>query len=327
MNKRCKKLQKKLILYAYDDLSTVEKSELELHLTTCSHCRQTLEEIYKLSKIIPQKPLYTPTEKELCALRKTVDAKLDQKQQKQVFSFTFLAPKPVYQIGFVLFLIAFGFLLGRQTLTPSKDTSYQALLAANKMVQTQNSAINPVLASVERLTVDPKSGEIEISYNTVNDIKLRGNLENPAIRHVLKSTLLEEQSPAVRLHAIKAIGSFAESEKTLNADLISGIEKLLETEKNPGIRLLAVRILKMLPMNSHIQNIFLNILLYDQNTPMRMQALEALADAEFDSTTKAVLHTARQDSNSYIRLNAQNLLQSRQKQSIKIERKGYHENL
>ncbi len=324
MQNRCKTYRQRLILYMYDELSLLEKSELELHLTSCSGCRQALEETKKFYAMVPREYLYTPSENELKALRNTMGLKLQQREEKKRFSFTFLAPKPVYQIGFALFLIAFGFLLGRTTLFGDKTNQipYKGLITANEIVQTRNSAINPILASVDKLKFDPETGEIEISYNTINDIRLRGNSGDPEIRQMLRRTLLEENSPAIRLHAVKAIASIAESENILNNDLISGIEQLLETEENPGVRLLAVKILKMLPLNKNIQNIFLNIILYDDSTPLRMEALEALSTAKIDEETEKVLHSAVQDSNSYIRMNAKKLLEREENKTIKIEREG-----
>ena len=54
----------------------------------------------------------------------------------------------------------------------------------------------------------------------------------------------------------------------------------LENDKNPGIRLKAIKLLKRLPMNESVKNILIQTLFHDSNTGVQVEAADALHDLE-----------------------------------------------
>lgn len=308
------KYRKNLALHAFGELNEAERAELEAHLAGCAECRAELEQLRALRRAAPAQPAWEPDEAALQSLRNRVSREIRRRAHKSTgFGgqlLNFLQPAPLLRIGLAAALFIIGFFLGRQGL-PSKpgdaDAVLQELLTASGQVQSGNSAVNPLLASVERIEYDSQTGKIRIFYTTLNDIELRGNLlrqtgDDAAIRQLLREALLEEQNPAVRLHAVKAVTSLAEQNAPLGGDIIEALAMLLEKEQNPGVRLRVLRALKHAAPDPALKITLLRILLDDPNPALRIEALEALLSGELSAEDLNILKkVARQDSNSYVR--------------------------
>jgi hypothetical protein len=313
---RCKRYQKSLVLFLYKELDQLEKAEVAAHLQICSRCQAELAELRQLKAAIPEQPLSSPDEQTLKALRNALSHQVRRQARRtagrRYWPFTFIQPVPAFQFGFVALLLALGFLIGRQTYpkVATHETDIQDLLAASRQIQAANSAIDPYLAGVEKLKYDPATGQVEIYYNTVNDVRLRGDMADPAVRQVLRHAMLEETSPALRLHAIKAINAMAVKEQSLDPELIDAVQQVLEKEENQGVRLIALKILKSLPMSAVIKNMLVKVLLYDPNAALRIEAFEGLTGHKVSQEdVNHYLEAARQDTSSLIRYRANQFLE------------------
>lgn len=311
--KRHKDYRERLALYVYDELNDAERVELEAHLQACPECREELQQLRALRQAIPAKPLIEPDEATLQSLRNMVSYKIRSGKRRQGgfgnFFASFLQPAPALRIGFAAVVFILGFFLGRQQLSPqpdNADTVLQDLLTANRQIQSGNSAVNPLLASVERINYDPQSGNIEIYYTTVNDIRLKGKADNAAVRQLLREAILEEQNPTVRLHAVKAAESIAESPVGLDQDVLQALIFLLEKEQNPGVRLKVLRALSAQMPDPQVKSALTKILLDDPNPALRIAALEGLLAHPLSRADIDILKTvARRDPNSFIQSRAE----------------------
>ena len=310
----CKNYREKRILYVYDELSEAEKSEFEVHLNTCSNCSAELAQLKKMQQTLPAQPYKEPDEATMQLLRNNISQRIRSQAIKSRngvgnLILSLLQPAPALRIGFAMAVFAVGFFLGSRNLSsqaPQQDTALESLLTANQQIQSQNSAINPLLASVEKISYDSQSGNIEISYTTVNDIQLQGKVENPAVRQLLRQAILERENPTVRLHAVKAVKSLVEKQTQLEPEILEALTLLINNEENLGVRLKVLNVLKALLPNPYAKATLVRILLDDPNPPMRIAALEALLDHELAQDDIGILHQiARQDTNNYLRSQAQ----------------------
>jgi hypothetical protein len=323
----CHRYRPLLVHYHYDELDPVMQAEIETHLKLCPACQKALEQLVRLEHDIPRKPLIEPDEEVLKGLRNVVSLKLArQNRQKSQFwpPFTFIKPMPAFQVGFSFLLLAFGFLLGLQwpDQPQTQSLSLQDLLLTGQTIRSEAKIIAPYMANVEKLAINPQDGTIEITYNTVNDIQVKGTPQDPTVQQVLQYAMLDDSSPSNRLNAIKAVNYIAEQDQNITPELASGLERLLQTEKNPGIRLMAVKALKQLPLTDSLKELFVRILLHDDYAPMRMEAIDALSQVPLDKSSEAVLQAAKQDTSAYISNRAEKLLKTlaTTPQSVKIER-------
>lgn len=320
--KACDRFQENLVLYAYGELPKVECAELEVHLQACASCRLTLSELQHLHEAVPTQPLLEPDDAMLQSLRNVVSLKIREIERERQRGgarkwafFSFVQPAPAFQLGFVLLLLAFGFLLGRQTGSGPADspqppaTMLESLLTASEQIQSASSRVDPFLASVDKLTFDPATGQVEIHYNTVNDIAIKGDLGNSAVREMLRHAMLEENNPAVRLHAVKAVSAMLPQNASLDADLLEALAKLLEKEQNTGVRLQALRVLRSLPFTQEIKGMLVKLFLYDEDTALRIEAFKTFAERTSEPGDIDILRrAARDDSSGYIKYQATKLL-------------------
>jgi len=312
----CDKYKEKIVLYFYEELEKDDQSALESHFQICPECYKELQQLRLLDQKIPQKPIVDLEDSHLQVLRNELSQKIRQREATIVedkpgfFLFSFITPKPVFQFGFAALLLVLGFLLGNRSSSTELDQNQialQNLISTNQQIQAANGEINPFLAGVEKVKYNPESGSVEIFYTTVNDIQLNGNLNNPTVRQMLTHAMLEEENPTVRLHAVKALQVFADEGKSLKPELVSSIESLLKKENNLGVRLQALQILNLIPLNSSVKNILTNVLLQDPEPAMRIQAFETLTkeNQELDN----LLEITKKDTNEYLKFHSEKLLE------------------
>ncbi|HDZ58607.1 MAG TPA: HEAT repeat domain-containing protein [Ignavibacteriales bacterium] len=125
--------------------------------------------------------------------------------------------------------------------------------------------------------------------------------------------MLNAQNPGSRLNSINAMNS----EKTFkfDSDVKSALITVVMTDKNPGVRREALKVLKKLPFDDRIKLAFLYVLTNDSVSGLRIEAINALADAANngnklnDSEVDLFKNKLRMDDNNYIRYKSKTILQ------------------
>ncbi len=332
---KCNDSEELAPLFFYDDLSAEEQSQFEAHLADCVDCQDALAELKALENEIPRRPLHEPADDELFQLRQSLSLKMRADSQPREKNgvrwnvFGFLKPAPAFQFGFAALLLAFGFLLGRESKTTVPTTlpetantfSLEDFISANRQIQSGQTTVNPFLAGIERLSYDPKDGTVNIHYNTMNEISLQGKFEDPMIRQMLFQAMLEEENPAVRLHAVKAANdlvSHIASDPTVEATLL----EVLREEQNQGIRLQTIRLIGKLPFTETIKNVLFTLFLNDQDFAVRMQAFDALETGDLDAAGYEALSMAAQnDPSPYFRSKLEERLRQIEGQNVQPNNK------
>lgn len=308
--KSCKYYQKKLPLYFYRELNAVEQAELEAHLLICTGCRREAEAVRVTLNVIPSQPDFAPPEELLPALRNVLSHRLNASRQPRT-GFKFFH-HPIIQFGMAAALVLLGFLLGRWQAGPKNNSGnelLQEILSASQPIRFANGELSPFLGQIERIRLRPETGLIEIEYQTVNDVAVRGNLENATIQQLLQQALHEKSNQAVRLHAVKALRGLANPPQYISSPIIDALIELLKKEENTGVRLQIIGLLKSIPFTEKIKTILVQILLFDQNEAMRIEAFKTLTARKLDlPEQESLLSEARLDSNSYIRYEAEQKL-------------------
>lgn len=309
--KKCQQ-NKNLYFYLIGELDERQVVLLEKHLSVCATCQKEKDQLMALLGE------YTATaddhvdEATLCTLRNVVSLKL---KTHKATSRSWIKWRPLFvpvqYAAATIIMIVFGFVLGRMGLVikAKTDPMLQNLLTGEQQIQAYQSNIIPYLANVDKVKYDPQTGQLEIKYNTINDIQYRGDVQSPTAREVLRHAMLEEGSPSVRMQAVKAVGVIAEQNRSLEPEFLQALEYLLHEEQNSGVRLMALRVLKSVPLNDTVKNVLLRIILYDKNTALRIQAFETLTGNEAPKDEiKEYLQVIKHDTSSYIRYKADKML-------------------
>jgi HEAT repeats/Putative zinc-finger len=307
-----------LSLSLYNELNQEQTKLLEEHLSGCDACRSELGELRQMHSVLERKRAEVPSEHLLQEARAELRIALRKERQSRSFWqewtssvgawWTDLKVSPQYAAAVAaVFTFVIGMLVGSSSLLnrppqeiakvnpPTPKTNI-----ADKVPLTTGSDIS----NVRFIDSDSQNGEVEIAFDAVKPMTLKGNVNDPVIQRVLTYAVLKEQNPGVRLKAVNAIGAQQDQEKQsgdpkLKAALISA----LKFDKNAGVRKEALNILGKFPEDEEIQAALLDVLVHDENPGLRvasMKLLEAqeLVDPELLNVMKG---KAKTDENAFIR--------------------------
>lgn len=307
MRKICKKYQKQLVLYHYNELEPDERVELEAHLTVCDTCQAELKQI---KQVAGQLHLVEPPDSAVKAGRRLLLHRLRSGPSADDKRYLQRGFRVAIQIAMAVFLVGFGFWLGqRKSFGPETCRfTYQHLLSADP-VTLDNVRVSPFLMSIDKIDVDPQNGRINVVYNTVNEIRLNGRPEDRELHAILYHALLNSDDMVLRLRAAKALQQIAHDLQQLDGFLINALEQQLYREENLGVKLALLDVINELPRTNVLQDILVNVMLYDQETAVRIHAFKSLTLGEpMDNTVKNLLVQSKTDSNTYIRTKSLELL-------------------
>lgn len=315
--KNCDYTKTLLPLFDSAELTAIEKRQIDDHLATCQNCRAELTAIRALQADLKRADTFEPSAALLADLRHGLRRRLRQESlrpnwQEKLGNLLFGNFRPVAQLGFAAALLLIGIIAGRQffsTTAPTAQVDMLSYLTPGKPITIPSGYLAPSIANVQTITFDPNTKEVQVQYSIVNDLQVRGDVKDPLIRQALAFALHAEDQPSLRLRAVKAIGENFDSTESLRDDEITGaLAHALEHDDNAGVRLKAAQVLKQLPLNSLVKNTLIRVLMRDENSAVRIEAIEALGKGNLTPDEQAIFHTAASDTNEYVRLQAQRLL-------------------
>jgi len=306
---RCKQFREWIWLAVNDELPTKQSEILKEHIKLCADCQLDREEAEKTLKLLNQKIQLEPTELQLVSSRTELHQRLlviKQSQMKRnwwakLWHIVSLDFAPGLRLATAATLLIIGIVLGKIffTQTISESQFDQNLLSG----LTESN-----ISNIESIYFDPKTGEVSLKLNTMNEITIEGDLEKPEIQHLLTQTLMFDERPDIRLKIVRAL----EQTKTLDKNVITALAELLDKEENPGIRLKAVKLLTALPITPSLKDILaqvlVRVLLNDSNSAIRIEAFKGLSKVKNGSMAPFIANAAKNDSSEYIRTKAKQIL-------------------
>ena len=298
----CRK-SKDAMLYFYDELTDDARLVLEAHLLVCAFCRQELGSLQHMRKASPKPSVDDAV---LQPTRRALFYKLrhSQPNQMQPRSAWMQVGKLAFQAGFAALLVYFGFWLGenKQPATAKPAISINDLFTASNTVAVQGGAISPYLLGINTITLNAVDGTVEIAYNTVNDVTIHGDADDPAVQLMLRNALQMDEEPAMRQRAVKALQHMAESQQSLDESYVQALGQVLMQENNLGIKLSALNALQFVLDSPQARQLLVQSMLTDKNEAIRIQAFKSLMNSDNSfADLESILSTTQSDSNAYIR--------------------------
>lgn len=303
-------LEQQIPLYLYGELEKVKKEEFEVHLNSCQHCREQLEETRALHNTLSKKASFEPSEPLMSKLRSELRERLREERKDEFkqswwerFSEKISERGGGMQLAGALAFLIVGILIDRVVFLPA-NTGTQ--LEGEFTAELQDESSLPFMSSVDLIQYDPKSGNITVQYKSIQDVSLRGNVQDPSIRKVLAHAIRMEEHPGLRLAAVKASGAKSFSDEELEDALIYA----MKNDEIDGVRLKAAKVLTNLPINEKIKRAFIRVLIRDANSAIRIEALNALSGIKGEADVRPIFRNASQDDeNEFVRLQASKALE------------------
>ncbi len=334
MSKPCPTYESLIADALFGELSPEDRQRLDRHTATCEACAEELRSLQATLQLTAERERPEPPP----SFWHGYGPRLARRMERAAARHPSLAARlaawwqpitdvpPVMQWALqgalAVALVLGGFWLGRQP--PSPGASDDLLLGADEPASTLTGrmpaaqfaqaqrASTPRLTNIEDITYDVSAGTVAIRYNAMSDVIVRGAPDDPAIQQLLQTAMLNDQNPAARLNALQAV---EDTRPNANDDLVQALTYLAQTEQDPNMRLRAVRSLRALQqetgstLQASTRDVLINILLNASNGALRIEALQALMDTAPADQSTDYLYEVQDDSNSYVRYQAQQALQ------------------
>lgn len=302
------KYKKMVIPYTYNDLQKNEINDFELHLLECSECSSEVEEIKNIHNIISSNIKEEIDENALFESRQELLAQIRNLNRKRhLFEKVwdiFTVPsssniKIAYSFTSLVIFVAIGYFF----LSNSSKTTYETKETSGKESKFTN---------LQFIKSNPDKGEVEISFEQITPVTLKGNVNDIEIQKVLAKSLLDNENPGIRLKTVNAI--LSEKREKTSSILKDALINALKYDDNPGVRKEALNAICNLEFDDQIQDAMIYVLQNDKNSGLRIQAINCLdeknnskpiTDPDAINVLKKKMH---EDENSYIKLRAKTIL-------------------
>ena len=290
----CTHDEQDLILYFYDELDDASRLDVDARLELCDSCRKTLAGLHNMEYAIPREPMVRVDDAALEVMRASTGRRLHE-----------YASSGPRRAGLRLVTIARW----------SVATAAAILVFAAGRLSVDRTDLDHVpasdLASVSSIRFDEEAGMVTVNYESVEQESVSGGINDAFIQNLLGHALRFDADPVSRLRAARAL---ADPRVRPDPDVVRALEDVLSTRENPATVLQAMKALQRLheamPLSVTLRARLLDMMQNEDNTAIRMRALQMLTNSEVVTMELTrVLEAAADDVNPYIRNRATQALQ------------------
>ncbi len=294
----CREAKESIVPLLCGEAGDADRLRIERHLAACPSCRIVEAEERRLIAMLGQRPADEPSAGLLDRCRQDLSGALGA-------AATARARAPFWnrarlQPAFAAALLLAGFLGGGlavgRGLVP---VPFGPTPPAPAPSQSRATGADPAAgSSLNSLSVDPRTDQVTVGYNTLSRGQIVGPVADPEIRRLLVATVRDSFNAGLRLDALDALRDQAGESEVREA-----LMRTLRQDRNPGARLKAIEALEArAAQDAEVRGAILQALLRDGNPGVRVRAIDALAAASGPETLPAMQRLAREDRDSYVRL-------------------------
>jgi len=301
-----------LQLYLYDELSADEKQSVEDLLKASAEFRSELEELKELHQTLAHyKPAGAVDHMLVEArneLRMAIRRERSRTPWRQKLS-DFIADSVFaqYKVAFgSVATIALGFFIGYAVFSspaPENGPLFQPMTAGSVVEQSE-----PQVMNVRFINQDSENGTVDLTFDAVTPVHLKGNVNDPRITTILARALVNERNPGVRLKTVSTISDQTSIQPSTEKEVKASLIAVLKYDQNPGVRKEALRALQKFPIDDDIVESILYVLKNEKNAGMRIAAINFLDFSKLSGqpVSKDLLELLKDkmqsDENNYIRI-------------------------
>jgi len=301
----CEWVKSNITMFVYDELADDSRFELEQHVARCADCAQELKAVRGFHDLMGALEQPEPSPNLLAASRMKLQESLETAEQQRGFRL-FLDPTSwLRQMKFSPALAAALLIIG---FAGGIGTSWKLVRTTDRLPITNGgpNIAESSIAGIRQITQVPGTDKVEINYDTTVPQKAEGSMNdariqklllfaarsnyNPGvredavsqlaskpddtrIREALKSSLLYDTNPGVRLKSLDALGPYVKDETSVRDAVLAA----LQTDQNPGVRAEAIRLLQPCRADSSVRTVVARLAAEDKSDFIRKQANRMLA--------------------------------------------------
>lgn len=321
---RHEQLRQLLHLSLYHELDDDQRTVLDHHLNTCTDCSAEFAKLQKLDNLLQKVHRVEVTDQLLDEARRELRVALRLEQSRR-FRFSEwldrlnIMPLPSARIAFwgVATLVV-GMSLGYLVFSPaSASEGIGVIPAVGQAVMERN---EPRVSGLRFIQQPQEGGSVEVAFDLVTPVRMKGNVADNAIQRVLAQALLNEENPGARIRTVSALADQVDSSTKPDEEIKSALIQALKSDGNAGVRKEALKALQKLPVDKVIKDALLYLLSHESNPGIRVEAINyldrfVLSEKPYDTDILKVLKERMQtDNNNYVRIRAKNVYEEVQQQ-------------
>ncbi len=312
---KCEMAHENIILAIYGELPDENAEALEQHLAGCEDCRRELNAMRILEERLALLPVVEPSPNLLTQSRMRLDDALDMIPPHGFFHrlrTNFFAWVGHVQSAPALatLLVGVGFLSGHFV------NQYQVAHQPKQLPVRLSNPTEGSIANVTGIVQTPNSELVQVKYNRVVPESMEGSLDSPAIRELLLMGTHPASDSGVRVNSVSLLANECRAGHSCvgGADPKGIRNQLLVSmlyDEDSGVRLKALEGLqRYVGQDPRVRDAIAEALSRDPSADVRKEAIATLGPVKTDSSVRQVLRTvSTQDENPYIRTASFNALQ------------------
>ena len=318
----CEVTHEKIVTAAYGELPDEEAHELERHLAACLDCRNEREQLLALKVLANAWPALEPGPNLIARSRLRLEEALDalppmrwyrRVMRRAQNNFAGLRAAPVAALllltagGGLGLLAGYEYAMSRPLPQAASNPAAAVQDASTELTglpdKPQAAGISGV-ASVVSIERQPNSQMVEVRYSRLVPEQVRGSLDDPAIRQLLMVASENASSAGVRDNSVALMADECRADRGCQP---SGIRDALMVsllyDNNSSVRMTALQGLQpYVGRDLRVRDAVLEALLNDEDPAIRATAIGILEPAEADTSVRQVLNSvANSDSSPRIR--------------------------
>lgn len=311
----CEVAHERIVAAAYGELPDEQQHELERHMKSCPDCTKEQEQLLALKVLADAYPVREPDANLVARSRLRLEEALDalpparwyeRLAQKMGRSLASLRAAPVAAALVLAVGAGAGYLGGYHLAQMRAAQAANAAQVASAVVpQDAVEQTAPAqIANISSIVRQPDSGMVEVRYNQVVPQRMRGSLEDPAIRQLLMLASEDAASPGVRDHSVELLAAECRAGHSCKrAGICDALMVALRYDKSARVREKALEGLQpYVAEDMRVRDAVLDALLNDTDPQIRTEAINILEPVEADTSVRQVLYTvSTSDRNPQIR--------------------------
>jgi hypothetical protein len=311
-----KKYKEWIQLFLYDELTQKEKEELLVHLENCDECGGELEKQKRFYKMMKEKSLPEVDQNLLSEARREFNAAMKvEKSKSKSFSFPkldfsgfFFSPVKIAFSGITV--LAIGIVIGFLLFNEKNENVIPIIQEENSLSSLEDKT---QLTNLRFIDQDPSDGEIEFTIDAIKPVHIKGKVGDPEIQNILTYSMLYEENPGVRLNAINLIKTNTVPNK--DDEIKTALITVAKYDTNLGVRREGLKLLRIFSFDAEVREALLYILLNDENSAMRIEAINSLKEISEKGYSfnqqeiSAFRENIDKEENNYVKFQIKNVLQ------------------
>ena len=303
---KCEWIRENIVLHVYGELADDARHELEQHVARCADCALELKAEQNFHALLSADRAAEPTPNLLASSRMRLQEALETAPQGAWWHRLAFDPanwlrqvkfSPALASAILIFGFAAGILTAYRVVPHPGPTQGPPVL----VTPVTNDAS---IASVNSITQDPNTNQVDIKYNTVATQEYHGSLNDQKVQELLLYAARNNNS-GVRVDSVGLLAQRSSDQQVRDALIYA-----LQNDTNPGVRLKSLEALgNYVKSDTNVRDAVLRALLNDENQGVRIEALRLVEPVKADGSVRGVLMAlASKDQSTYIKSQARTML-------------------